>query len=903
MAPATRRDGIAHLSIRARIILLSALLLGVVVGTNLYLTHKLADSSTAVIETGELDRTIDAANGARIAFGEMRYWLTDLAVSLLTPSERAAVEARERMDGFLDALGERKPGLVTALRAERAAFEAVANEAVEHYTNDRRIIGNAALAQARERSVKVDALLAALITELSDEVSAKRQQVVANVDAASRTTFFVDLAAVLAGILLTLVILRSIVPRLRKLIVAIDRLGVGDLSVDLPPRARDEIGAMAGALGLFRASLEERNRLAAESERQRRTIEAAIATISEGFVLYDSDDRIVLCNEQFRTIYRGLGDIVKPGTTFRELLETLVSRGLIDLGGTPAPEWIAERLAQHANPSGALEYGYGGRWVRISERRTHDGGTVVVVSDITELKHRNIELEQAREQADVANRTKSQFLANMSHELRTPLNAIIGYSEILQEDAAASGRTDSHRDLKKIEAAGRHLLGLINDILDLSKIEAGRMDVFLEDVPLADLVEEVREIVAPLAGRNGNRLAIEMAPAIGSLRTDRTKLKQSLLNLLSNASKFTTKGRVTLAVERFVEGGRPMIRFAVSDTGIGMSEEQIGRLFEAFRQADASTTKRYGGTGLGLAITRHFCRLLGGDVTVRSRQGEGSTFEIRLPEAAPVAEAVAPAKTAVGASGGATVLVVDDDPTAHELLTAALASENYHLVHANDGEQALALARELRPDAITLDVLMPRVDGWAVLTALKADPELCDIPVVMVTVLPDRGIGLSLGADEFVTKPVDRARLGALLRRLVRLGGTVLLVEDEAGSRALVRHTVERLGLTAVEAEDGRAALDWLERNPAPDLVLLDLVMPGLDGFGFLDSLRSRDEWRNVPVIVLTAKQLSAEERERLAGRTRQIIAKGDGAERDVASAVRAAVGGQRPGATQAAGR
>jgi signal transduction histidine kinase/CheY-like chemotaxis protein/HAMP domain-containing protein len=891
----------SRLSIRARILALAGLLLCVVVGTNFYLTRTLAGSATAVEEAAALSRTIDAANGARIAFGEMRYWLTDLAVSLLTPSERNAVAARERMDRYLDALSDRKPGLVAELRAERAAFEKSANEAVDEYTGDHRIIGNRLLALARERSVKVDDLLGALITELSDEVNAKRERVVAEVALASRLTLYIDLAAVLATILLTFVILRSIVPRLRRLIGAIEGLGAGDLTVEIPPPASDEIGAMAQTLSLFRSSLEERNRLAAESEQQRKTIQAAIATISEGFVLYGPDDRIVLCNEQFRSIYPGLADIVHPGARFRDILDAVVARKLIDLSDTDADSWIADRVARHAAPAGSAEYSYGGRWVRISERRTHDGGTVAVYSDITELKLRNLDLELAREQADAANRTKSQFLANMSHELRTPLNAIIGYAEILQDDAADSGRQESIPDLQKIEAAGRHLLGLINDILDLSKIEAGRMDVFIEDVAIAAIVDEVRAIVLPLAARNGNRFEVVAAADIGSLRTDRTKLKQSLLNLLSNAAKFTQDGCLTLAIERIAQDGRPMVRFAVRDTGIGMDTEQMGRIFQAFSQADASTTKKYGGTGLGLAITRHFCLLLGGNVTATSRPGEGATFEIILPDQPDVVAATVPKFTGA-ANGALTVLVVDDDPTAHDLLSASLAREGYRVAHASNGEEALALAREIHPDVVTLDVIMPKVDGWSVLTALKADPDLCDIPVVMVTMLPDRGMGLSLGADEFVTKPVDRARLSALLRRLVRRAGTVLLVEDDLVSRSIVRHAVEKLGLTAAEAENGRVALEWLLHHPAPDIVLLDLMMPEMDGFAFLDVFREREAWREIPVIVLTAKKLTAEERDRLTGRTRQIIAKSSAIDGDVATAVRAAVRRRRIPAPEIAG-
>jgi CheY-like chemotaxis protein len=427
------------------------------------------------------------------------------------------------------------------------------------------------------------------------------------------------------------------------------------------------------------------------------------------------------------------------------------------------------------------------------------------------------------------------------------------------------------------------------------------MDVFIEDVAIAAIVDEVRAIVLPLAARNGNRFEVVAAADIGSLRTDRTKLKQSLLNLLSNAAKFTQDGCLTLAIERIAQDGRPMVRFAVRDTGIGMDTEQMGRIFQAFSQADASTTKKYGGTGLGLAITRHFCLLLGGNVTATSRPGEGATFEIILPDQPDVVAATVPKFTGA-ANGALTVLVVDDDPTAHDLLSASLAREGYRVAHASNGEEALALAREIHPDVVTLDVIMPKVDGWSVLTALKADPDLCDIPVVMVTMLPDRGMGLSLGADEFVTKPVDRARLSALLRRLVRRAGTVLLVEDDLVSRSIVRHAVEKLGLTAAEAENGRVALEWLLHHPAPDIVLLDLMMPEMDGFAFLDVFREREAWREIPVIVLTAKKLTAEERDRLTGRTRQIIAKSSAIDGDVATAVRAAVRRRRIPAPEIAG-
>jgi adenylate cyclase len=884
---------INRLTIRARLILLSGALLVVLLGTNLYLTRILANNSQAAARATELVDLITVANEARIAFGEVRYWTADLAVSLLTASERNAAAARDRMNQRLDRLAVQNPQLVADVRAEFAQFVKSAADAVDAYTNDRRIVGNSLLAQARQHSVVVDQLLASLITELEDQARVPRDRVVSDAARATRVSLLTVLAAVLAGALLTFFIVRSIARPLGYLIGAIDGLSAGDLDVAVPSPGPNEIGAMARTLALFRDSLKERNRLTAERERERQTLSAAIATISDGFVLYDKEDRIVVCNDRVHEIYPAVADLFRPGTSFREILESAVARQLIDLAGHTPEEWIADRMRQHAAPHSVVEYTFqGNRWVRISERKTQDGGTVTVYTDITELKHRQMELEQAREQAEQASRTKSQFLASMSHELRTPLNAIIGYSEILQEDVADLGRDNLVSDLKKIEGAGRHLLGLINDILDLSKVEAGRMDVFIEDVEIVPLLEEVRAIIIPLADKNGNVTEFHMAENLGTMRTDRTKLKQSLLNILSNASKFTENGRLTLVADRF-ESNRPMIRFAISDTGIGMTEEHLGRLFEAFSQADASTTKKYGGTGLGLAITRHFCQLLGGDVTVSSRPGEGSTFTITLPDrpSTPTQLKLADVPIQSGELDDApTVLVVDDDPAARDLLTANLKSTGYRLVQAANGEEALRLARTIRPDAITLDVIMPKPNGWEVLSALKADANLRDIPVIIVTVLSDRGIGLSLGAVDVLTKPVDRARLTALIHSLLRRDGPVLVVEDDAGAREMIRQTIEKMGLLVAEAVDGRRALAWLGDHPAPAMILLDLIMPEMDGFEVLDALAAHAQWREIPVIVITAKQLTAAEHERLLRQAQKVIAKGSASRLDIAAAISAAV-------------
>jgi signal transduction histidine kinase/CheY-like chemotaxis protein len=499
------------------------------------------------------------------------------------------------------------------------------------------------------------------------------------------------------------------------------------------------------------------------------------------------------------------------------------------------------------------------------------------------------------QQLEMASEHKSAFLASMSHELRTPLNAIIGYSEMLHESAQDEGQNQFLPDLAKIREAGRHLLGLINDILDLSKIEAGKMDLYLEEVDLGALIEEVRSIVEPLSAANANRLEIVCRPTLGEFRTDRTKLKQSLLNLLSNAGKFTREGRVKLEV-------RPAageICFIVSDTGIGMTEEQQGRLFQAFSQADVSTTRQYGGTGLGLAITKHFCEMLGGSIAVESTPGQGSTFTITLPDrgrAAPIS-VLAAAPTPIGAEHDALVMVVDDDQNSRDLLTATVLREGYRVIEAADGEMALALARQWRPDVITLDVLMPRMDGWAVMTALKSDPELCEIPVIIVTVLADRGMAVSLGAAEFLTKPVDRSHLAAVLRQNVHGSGVVLVVDDDGESRSIVRRHLDRLGWKVAEAPDGREALRWLSQNPRPAMVLLDLVMPGMNGFAFLEEVAKHEGWRDIPIVILTAMPLGAVERELLAGRTREVIAKGA----DDLAAVLRRILARLPKATEAA--
>ncbi|HUO81997.1 MAG TPA: response regulator [Gammaproteobacteria bacterium] len=508
------------------------------------------------------------------------------------------------------------------------------------------------------------------------------------------------------------------------------------------------------------------------------------------------------------------------------------------------------------------------------------------------------EARQARQAALEANETKSSFLANMSHELRTPMNAIIGYSEMLQEDAEDRGCADMVPDLEKIRSAGRHLLELINEVLDLSKIEARKMEIFPEIISVSTLVRDVVGTIEPLVAQNENTLAVGSLDALGEMHTDVTKLRQALFNLLSNAAKFTHGGRISLDVSRVHRGGTDWICFAVADSGIGMTGEELERIFKPFMQADASTTRKFGGTGLGLVITRHFCELMGGGVEVTSEIGRGSTFTIRLPavlpERPPGDDLPGAGAAPEGPASIVTALVIDDDRQARELIARLLEKAGVRTVGARSGAEGLQFARELQPDLVTLDVIMPGDDGWAVLSELKSDPQLAHIPVVIVTVVDEPQRAYALGAADYVTKPVSRQRLLQTLQRFgLTRSGTVLLVEADPDQQRLMRELLEREGLSVTIAADGRAALESLA-GAAPDLILLDLYMPDMDGFEFVRRRAQSQVAADVPMVVITSKSLSRGEIGQLEAGATAVLCRSPDDRDELLSAVRRILGARR---------
>jgi len=482
--------------------------------------------------------------------------------------------------------------------------------------------------------------------------------------------------------------------------------------------------------------------------------------------------------------------------------------------------------------------------------------------------------DRARE-VEAAARLKSEFLANFSHEIRTPLNGIIGYCDLLTQEEGDRLTAHGRRDLTTIRKNAKTLLALINDILDLSKIESGQVDVVNERVALQEIFDECADTLKERLKGKDVELRAKVGEGAEHIFSDSLKIRQILLNLLTNAVKFTELGEINATAN--ADGEDLLLR--VEDTGVGIPPEQLEHIFEKFRQVDGSFTRAKGGTGLGLAIVRELTRILGGKVDVNSVLGRGTTFEIRIPGVVEGSDAPAPAKrkassdpATIRLDGETRVLLVDDDPMIQQLVSSRLTADGMKVSLASDGTEGLRMVRELHPDVVILDIRMPKLDGWSVLAAMKSDDNLTRIPVVILSVEEDRGRGFSLGAFEYLLKPVEPEKLvSVILSAISPESGEVLVVDDDVDTRDLVRRRLEAEGFTVSDASNGEDALLRIRVN-TPALLVLDLVMPSMDGFELLSRVRAAGH--EFPVVVLTGKELDDTDRARLREGLARVIQK-----------------------------
>ena len=512
------------------------------------------------------------------------------------------------------------------------------------------------------------------------------------------------------------------------------------------------------------------------------------------------------------------------------------------------------------------------------------------------VSQRTGELQAANQELARANKLKSEFLANISHELRTPLSAIIGFSQILLDglDGPLSG--EQQQDVAQVNKSGQSLLGLINQILDLSKIEAGKMELAAERLHLPELVAEVLESIRPLAQEKGLRIDARLPVDLATVEADPTRLRQILINLLSNAVKFTDRGRIEIWAQ---PSGR-MMRISIRDTGMGISAESQKVIFDEFVQGDGSSTRRHGGTGLGLSIVRKLVEMHGGAITVISEPGQGSTFTFTVPmwAAAPTVPAPRARVALQPARGvpGRAILVVDDDPGVRQLITRHLEQEGWRTVQATNAVDALQLARESQPVLVTLDIMMPDASGWWVLERLKEDPQTAGIPVLVVSIVEDQRTVFALGASDYLSKPYDRRQLIERVKRLLPdlHGKRVLVVDDEPEARAMLSKILGEEGAQVRQVPGGAEALATIAQAPV-DLVLLDLMMPGMSGFEMVARLRATPATMGLPVVIVTAKEITPEDMRTLNGHVQRFITKGEIDPAGLSAAVRQVLGQSAP--------
>jgi adenylate cyclase len=906
--------GSEFMRIRNKLLLAMAVPVGLLVSQVLAVNFFVRELQSAVTFISSAHEVIEADFNAAELVVTLRKEVKQLPSSYVAEQNKKPSEAQplratwNELASLIDRIGASNAAQDTKPQTVDAVLKAFGQAKDEYERTESVLAESADLNMLIERAVFTDKALAALAEALDALAAELRKQLQNAVDRERQIHDLPVIAGLTIGGLAVLLLVafawfyvdRHVVTRLTALSKSMLAIAGGDLKSPLPaPRGGDEIASMGNALSVFRdtaVEVEEKN--LREIDRAHQRLVDAIESIPDGFAFYDAEDRLVLSNSRFRQhLYPDLQDLMVPGTSFETIVRQAAARGVTEDSGRDVGGWARARLQAHRNPGDAsiVQQRPGGRWIRISERRIREGGIVSVYTDITELKQREAELaelvrklELARDQAMRATEAKSAFLANMSHELRTPLNAIIGFTRLVMRRSKDVLPAKQYDNLEKILVSGEHLLSLINAVLDLSKIEAGRIEIRPVEFALEPLVDVCLRTVEPLVKADRVKLLKEVGPGLPSVLLDQEKVRQILTNLLANAAKFTKAGSIAVRAQH--RDGE--LTIAVSDTGIGIPAEALGLIFEEFSQVDNSSTRKYGGTGLGLAISRRLARLMGGDITVESAVGIGSTFTVWLPlrhgevlprpeqskaiAAAHVLEAQAAANAMQPGQrtpNDRVVLVIDDDPNVIELLRENLTEAGYHVIAARDGNEGIVSAREFRPSTIILDIVMPGKDGWQVLHELKADTKTRDIPVVLFSVVDQKNLGYRLGAADYLVKPIDRDALIAALGRVSSRCGRLLVVDDDPHVIDLVRQLLEGEPCVIEAAMDGREALQAIQLQ-RPDVILLDLLMPDIDGFGVLEELNADPSKRDLPVIVLTAKILTAEEHALLQRRVLAVLEK-----------------------------
>jgi len=638
-------------------------------------------------------------------------------------------------------------------------------------------------------------------------------------DGVTRNVILGSFFSILAIILTIVFAQRMLFSRLGDAIHVLDELTHGNVNVQISRKnyffesESDEIGQLVSALEIYKSSLQ-----ALDTERESRRAAR--------------EDRDKLIIEKMRVL----------GSQVEGKARTLILEDIEQMESLAASGYDTDENSI--------------KLTSVAFERMSDEVSALITA-------RTKEMESARDEANEASKAKSKFLANMSHELRTPLNAIIGYSELLLEEAEDLGVESMASDLKRITDSGTHLLNLINDILDISKIEAGRLELFLSEFEISQVMELLESVAIPLGEKNSNQVVFAVSNNLGSMYSDETRLRQSMLNLISNACKFTENGTVTISANLTETSMGESVAFQVRDTGIGMTEDQLAKVFEEFKQASDDTTSKFGGTGLGLSITKVLVEMMGGELKVESEPEKGTLFTIVLPKRLPednsseLPEVKQNDQELLEASDYPIILIIDDDPYFHDIAKRKLADEKFRVISALGGTEGIEKAKSVEPDVILLDILMPDKDGWKVLQELKADDELKAVPVIVISTLDDDNSTQSLGAKAFLKKPVEKDELLSNIKKIFSEeidGKRALIIDDQEEARDLASRMLIAIGFEVDMANNGAEGLDKI--NQGFDLVILDLSMPVMDGFEFLANLETLQLDNPPAIIVNSAMQL-----------------------------------------------